>query len=196
LLVPLPPCRRCVQAAKRNDVSDSYAKALVELAEEKGKLEQVHADVDAVASLIKENKKLTDLLYNPVVDGDKKKAVLAKIAKEAGFQGYTGNFLNVLVQKDRLNLLPEIVESFEEQYCELTDTQVMLRSHASRAPRSRGCAHGCAGRQCRAGEAEAGERGGSTTKHCRQLEGNGWAGAAGCYKCSATWWGRPGCSLR
>ncbi|KIY92405.1 F-type H+-transporting ATPase subunit delta [Monoraphidium neglectum] len=128
-----PAARRAVlMAAKRNDVSDSYAKALVELAEEKGKLEQVHADVDAVASLIKENKKLTDLLYNPVVDGDKKKAVLAKIAKEAGFQGYTGNFLNVLVQKDRLNLLPEIVESFEEQYCELTDTQAAPSSCARR----------------------------------------------------------------
>lgn len=47
-----------LQAGRRNDVSDSYAKALVELAEEKAVLEQVHADVDAVAGLVKENKKL------------------------------------------------------------------------------------------------------------------------------------------
>ena len=120
-------CRARQAAGKRNDVSDSYAKALVELAEEKGKLEQVHADVDAVGSLLKENSKLCALLYNPVIDGDKKKAVLAKVAKEAGFQKYTGNFLNVLVEKDRLNLLAEICESFEEQYCELTDTQVGAR---------------------------------------------------------------------
>jgi F-type H+-transporting ATPase subunit delta len=125
-----PPKNKNQKAAgKRNDVSDSYAKALVELAEEKGALEQVHADVDAVAGLVKENAKLRELLFNPVVEGDKKKAVLAKVAKEAGFQKYTSNFLSLLVEKDRLGLLSEICESFEEQYCDLTDTQVAtLRS--------------------------------------------------------------------
>jgi F-type H+-transporting ATPase subunit delta len=121
--------RVVAMAGRRNDVSDSYAKALVELAEEKAVLEQVHADVDAVAGLVKENKKLAELWFNPVVDSTKKKAVVAKISKEAGFQKYTTNFLNLLVEKDRVNLLNEICESFEEQYCVLTDTQVAtLRS--------------------------------------------------------------------
>ncbi|GBF98293.1 F-type H+-transporting ATPase subunit delta [Raphidocelis subcapitata] len=125
------PARRTavVMAAAKNDVSASYAKALVELAEEKGRLEQVHADVDAMAGLVKDNAKLRDLLFSPVIEDDKKKAVLAKVSKEAGFQKFTSNFLNLLVEKDRLNLLDEICESFEEQYCELTDTQVAtLRS--------------------------------------------------------------------
>ncbi|KXZ42070.1 hypothetical protein GPECTOR_211g422 [Gonium pectorale] len=121
--------RVMVVMARKSEVSESYAKALVELADEKGKLEAVHADVDAVASLLKENKKLEALISNPVVDGDKKKAVLAKVAKEAGFQQYTVNFLNLLVEKDRLSLVPEICEVFEELYCQLTDTQVAtLRS--------------------------------------------------------------------
>eukprot|EP00878_Enallax_costatus_P035359 GHUV01039393.1.p1 GENE.GHUV01039393.1~~GHUV01039393.1.p1 ORF type:complete len:219 (-),score=80.66 GHUV01039393.1:199-855(-) len=121
--------RVVAMAGRRNDVSDSYAKALVELADEKAVLEQVHADVDAVAGLVKENKKLAELWFNPVVDAAKKKAVVAKISKEAGFQKYTTNFLNLLVEKDRVNLLSDICESFEEQYCVLTDTQVAtLRS--------------------------------------------------------------------
>jgi F-type H+-transporting ATPase subunit delta len=99
----------------------------VELADEKGKLEPVHADVDAIASLLQNNKKLTQLLFNPVVDGDKKRAVLAKIGKEAGFNQYTNNFLNLLVEKDRLGLLEEICQEFEELYCKLTDTQVRGR---------------------------------------------------------------------
>ncbi|KAG2432110.1 hypothetical protein HXX76_009037 [Chlamydomonas incerta] len=118
-----------VVMARKNEVSESYAKALVELADEKGKLEAVHADVDSVAGLMKENAKLSALIMNPVVDADKKRAVLAKIAKEAGFQQYTINFLNLLVEKDRLALVPEICECFEDLYCQLTDTQVAtLRS--------------------------------------------------------------------
>jgi len=121
--------RVIAMAGKRNDVSDSYAKALVELADEKNTLEQVHSDVDAIAALVKENQKFADLMYNPVVEADKKKAVIQEIAKGAGFQKYTTNFLKLLVEKDRVNLLNEICESFEEQYCTLTDTQVAtLRS--------------------------------------------------------------------
>jgi F-type H+-transporting ATPase subunit delta len=121
--------RVIAQAGKRNDVSDSYAKALVELADEKTVLEQVHSDVDALAALVKENKKFADLMFNPIVEADKKKAVIDSISKGAGFQKYTSNFLKLLVEKDRVNLLSEICESFEEQYCTMTDTQVAtLRS--------------------------------------------------------------------
>jgi F-type H+-transporting ATPase subunit delta len=115
-------------------VSDSYAKALVELADEKNTLEQVHSDVDAIAALVKENKKFADLMYNPVVEADKKKAVIQEIAKGAGFQKYTTNFLKLLVEKDRVNLLNEICESFEEQYCTMTDTQVCRGLTGARLP--------------------------------------------------------------
>ncbi|KAG1668468.1 hypothetical protein FOA52_005241 [Chlamydomonas sp. UWO 241] len=118
--------RALVCLAKKNPVSESYAKALIDLAEEKGKLEAIHADVDAVAGLLKDNAPLCELLSNPVVEDSKKRAVLAKLGKEAGFQSYTDNFLNLLLAKDRLNKLDEICESFEDQYCKLTDTQVAV----------------------------------------------------------------------
>lgn len=121
--------RTVVVQARKNEVSESYAKALVELADEKGKLEQVHADVDAISNLVASNKKLAQLVMNPVVDAEKKRAVLQKIGKEAGFNQYTNNFLNLLIVKDRLHLLEEICEEFEQLYCKLTDTQVAtLRS--------------------------------------------------------------------
>lgn len=96
----------------------------MELADEKGKLEPVHADVDAIAALMQSNKKLADLVTSPVIDGDKKRNLLAKIGREAGFNQYTNNFLNLLISKDRMHLLEEICECFEEQYCKMTDTQV------------------------------------------------------------------------
>ncbi|KAF5841353.1 ATP synthase, subunit D, chloroplast precursor [Dunaliella salina] len=114
-----------VQAVK-NPVGESYAKALVDLANEKGKLEPIHADMDAVSQLMNTNKALSELVTNPVIDKEKKRAVLAKIGQEAGFQTYTNNFLNLLVEKDRMHLIYDICEAFEAQYCELTDTQVAL----------------------------------------------------------------------
>lgn len=121
--------RRVVCMAKRNEVSDSYAKALVDLAEEKSQLEAVHADVDAVAGLVRDNAKLRNLLFDPVLPADKKRAVVAKLSREASFNKYTTNFLNLLIAKGRVQLLDEICEAFEEEYCRLTDTQVAtLRS--------------------------------------------------------------------
>jgi len=121
--------RRVVCMAKRNEVSDSYAKALVDLAEAKSQLEAVHADVDAVAGLVRDNAKLRGLLFDPALDAEKKRAVVAKLSREASFNKYTTNFLNLLIAKGRVQLLDEICEAFEEEYCRLTDTQVAtLRS--------------------------------------------------------------------
>jgi hypothetical protein len=125
-----------VPQARKNEVSDSYAKALVDLAAEKSQLEPIHADIDAVAALLKENAKLKELLFNPIIENDKKKAVVEKIAKEAGFNTYTTNFMNLLIRKDRLSLLDEICESFEEQYCKLTDTQVSIGDSLGRRMRA------------------------------------------------------------
>lgn len=45
-----------VVQAKKNTVAESYASALVTLADEKNKLEAVHADVDAVSALMTKDK--------------------------------------------------------------------------------------------------------------------------------------------
>lgn len=42
----------------------------------------------------------------------------------AGFNQYTLNFLNLLVDTNRIDAIDEICESFEVSYCALTDTQV------------------------------------------------------------------------
>ena len=60
---------------------------------------------------------------------EKKKDLLKRLAGESGFNAYTLNFLNLLVDQNRIEALEEIVEAFEAKYCQLTDTQVAtLRS--------------------------------------------------------------------
>ncbi|KAI3427053.1 hypothetical protein D9Q98_006994 [Chlorella vulgaris] len=110
-------------------VAGAYANALVEVAQKTSSLEAVHSDVDTLASVLKDNAAVLVLLSNPVISEDRKKDVVKKLASEAGFSQYTVNFLNLLIDQNRVEALEDICESFEKSYCALTDTQVAtLRS--------------------------------------------------------------------
>lgn len=105
----------------------AYANALVEIAQENNSLDDVHADMDALQSLFNDNEQIKTFLFNPVMTAEKKKDVVKKIGKEAGLSKYTTNFLNLLVDKDRIEAIEEIIDAFEKTYCKLTDTQVRHR---------------------------------------------------------------------
>lgn len=103
-----------------------YAIALVELAQSKNALEAVHADVDALSSIFKENQGIKDFLFNPVVDEEKKKAFIKTLGKDAGLNQFTVNFLGLVMDANRIDAIEDIFTSFETEYCKLTDTQVCL----------------------------------------------------------------------
>ena len=110
-------------------VGTAYANALVSTAQAKGELEAVHADIDAISSVMKESADIKEFLANPTVPEDKKKQMIANMAAESGFNSYTVNFLNILVDQNRLDAISEVCDAFEVKYCQLTDTQVAtLRS--------------------------------------------------------------------
>lgn len=60
-----------------------------------------------------------------MISEDKKKEVLERLANDANLTEYMLNFLNILVDRDRLVNAETIFNNFEERYCELTDTQVL-----------------------------------------------------------------------
>ena len=109
-------------------IGAQYAAALVDLAQEKNSLEGVHADVDAIQTLLRESPDVKSFLDNPIISPEKKRNVIQSIAKEAGLNPDTVTFLNLVLDKDRLMALEEICESFEKAYCRLTETQVLATS--------------------------------------------------------------------
>ena len=110
-------------------VGSSYANALVDLAQTKNALEAIHTDMDALASVMKETSDVKGFLSNPTLPEGKKKDLVKRIAAESGFNQYTVNFLNLLIDQNRIDAITEICEAFESKYCELTDTMVAtLRS--------------------------------------------------------------------
>lgn len=72
---------------------------------------------------------IKNFLSNPTINEEKKKELLKRIASESGFDKYTLNFLNLLVDQGRIEAIQEICDAFETRYCDLTETQVaVLRS--------------------------------------------------------------------
>lgn len=94
-----------------------YAKALFELAQEKGVLETVMQDMQGIAEVLKAEPALHQFLENPVVKEQQKKQLL-----NAAFQGkvheMVSSLLNLLVAKNREHYLLSICVAFHELYKE------------------------------------------------------------------------------
>lgn len=104
-------------------VGGNYANALVELAQESNALEAVHSDMDALSAVFSDAN-IAEYLQSPVVNENDKKKMIATLGTEAGFNEYTVNFLNLLVDKQRMDCVEQVISAFEAEYCKLTNTQV------------------------------------------------------------------------
>jgi F-type H+-transporting ATPase subunit delta len=94
--------------------SSRYAKALLDLSVEQNQLEAVYADMQTVAGIIDGHRDLQLLLKSPVVNSDKKAAVLKAVF--TGLNKVTDGFIFLLVSKGRESYLADMTQSFIAQY--------------------------------------------------------------------------------
>lgn len=96
-------------------IASRYAKSLLDLADEKGVLEDVNKDMLMFSELASENRDLVLMLKSPVVAHDKKLAVLNKV-----FTGKVNELtlaiFQILTKKHREAYLPAIATEFHHQY--------------------------------------------------------------------------------
>ncbi|HEU4471035.1 MAG TPA: ATP synthase F1 subunit delta [Flavisolibacter sp.] len=96
-------------------VASRYAKSLLDLAVEKGQLEQVYGDMIYLQTVTRQSRDFLNLLRSPVVKGDQKaRAVNAVMAGKVG--AITTAFTNLLIAKTRESILPEVINAFVQQY--------------------------------------------------------------------------------
>ena len=95
-------------------ISGRYAKSLLDLAVEQNKLDRVKEDVDAFNAAA-DNRDFYLLLKSPIVKPDKKKSILKEIFGSS-FDELSMAFVNIVVDKGREGLLPDIASAFNEQY--------------------------------------------------------------------------------
>lgn len=111
-------------------LASRYAKSLIDLAIEKGQLEQVFADMQWLQAVNKSNKDFVNLLRSPIIKADTKKKILDAVT--AGNLGQLTNaFTTLLIRKSRESNLPEIVNAFIDQYKKHKNIQVIKLTTAA-----------------------------------------------------------------
>jgi F-type H+-transporting ATPase subunit delta len=98
-------------------LASRYAKSVLDLAVERGQLEQVYADMLYLQQLLKASRDFLNLLRSPVVSSDKKLAVIDSVIGR-NVSELTSAFTRLLVNKNREGDLPEIIVAFIKQYKE------------------------------------------------------------------------------
>lgn len=94
-----------------------YAKSLIDLANERGELEQVFADMQWLNGVSKSNRDFVNLLRSPIIKGDTKKKILEAVTA-GNISEMTAAFNRLLITKGRESNLPEIAGAFITAYKE------------------------------------------------------------------------------
>jgi len=95
-------------------ISQRYAKALMDLAQERGKVPAVLADIKSFEQ-VSQNRDFYLMLQSPIVTADKKKAIVDKIFG-GKVDDITLGFINLCITKGREAVLPEMATTFINDY--------------------------------------------------------------------------------
>jgi F-type H+-transporting ATPase subunit delta len=103
-------------------ISSRYAKSLFDLALEQNILDKVHHDMKLMADICKNSPELLNCLKSPVINGDKKQAVLDSLFAKS-FTKLTMLFIQTVIRKRREQYLVNIAEEFLVLYREHKNIQ-------------------------------------------------------------------------
>lgn len=85
-----------------------YAKSLVDLAIERNQLETVYKDMQFLQAICKSSPELVNVLRSPIINGDKKQAILSAVT-DGKVSELTTGFNKLLISKTREEYIPEII---------------------------------------------------------------------------------------
>jgi F-type H+-transporting ATPase subunit delta len=94
-----------------NKLAQTYAQAIYEIAADKGMLDEVQAQLEAVEATVGGHAELNALLYHPLVPPQAKKETVIKIFT-GELADFVSNFLLLLIDKRRETLLAAIIGEY------------------------------------------------------------------------------------
>jgi len=99
-------------------VAARYAKSLIDLAKEQGKLEAVKQDMEQFIAVLKANYELQAVLKNPIMKQDKKVSILDALFK-GKVDPAVAAFFHIMVRKGRAGILYATAQEFIRAYDEV-----------------------------------------------------------------------------
>lgn len=115
--------------AEKSTIARPYAQAAFSMAESQGNLKKWSDMLQLVAAVASDDAMQT-LIGNPSIDNDKLIELFAGICGD-GLDQYGQNFVRVLADNKRLDVIPEIADLYEEKRAEAESTVVAEVTSAS-----------------------------------------------------------------
>lgn len=97
-----------------NRIASRYAKSIIDLATERGELEDVLGDMKGMQKAV-ENRDLYLLLKSPIIKSDKKLSIFNAIF-DGKLNKLSSEFFKIIMKKGREKYIPEIANQFIAQY--------------------------------------------------------------------------------
>ena len=95
-------------------IARRYAKALVQLGSEGGLIDRFREELAAVDGLFSGNGELRAAFANPAFTAEQKKEIMKGLVEKAKCSELVGNFLLLLVDKNRVAFLGQIVQTYQK----------------------------------------------------------------------------------
>lgn len=96
-----------------------YAKALVEIGQEKDALDKYGQDLATLSELVRTSRDFREVLINPVFTKEDKKRIAGEVLEKVETDQMVINFVNLLIDRKRIDQLDGIEKAFREEVDEI-----------------------------------------------------------------------------
>lgn len=106
------------KATASSQICKRYANALIDLAQHSEVLDKVEKDMVDIRAMLSSSEDMRTLVESPLISRSDQESALHALSKKAKLQTLSSNFLGVLAQNRRLNLLGEMIVAFFKSLAE------------------------------------------------------------------------------